>query len=67
MDLSIDDGMWREGVEDQCEKTDGHSAQLSKQQLVQLIRSIILIEKVLDLLNPPDVFGANFIGLVLMM
>ncbi|XP_017285896.1 uncharacterized protein LOC108244311 [Kryptolebias marmoratus] len=44
LDLSID-GIWREGIEDQCGKTDDHQAPLSKQQLVQLIRSVILIEK----------------------
>ncbi|XP_047210790.1 uncharacterized protein LOC124861262 isoform X1 [Girardinichthys multiradiatus] len=43
LDLSF--GVWRERIEDQCEKMDEHPTQLSKQQLVQLIRSLILVEQ----------------------
>ncbi|KAM4710630.1 uncharacterized protein FYW61_021374 [Anableps anableps] len=38
-------GVWGERIEDQCEKLDGHPTPLSKQQLVQLIRSLILVEQ----------------------
>ncbi|MEQ2208373.1 hypothetical protein XENOCAPTIV_027126, partial [Xenoophorus captivus] len=44
VDLSF--GVWGERIEDQCEKMDEHPTQLSKQQLVQLIRSLILVEQV---------------------
>lgn len=44
LDLSIG-GMWRGGLEEQCEKMDEHPTPLSKQQLVQLIRSLILVEQ----------------------
>lgn len=46
MDLSIGE-MWRGGIEDQCAKMEEHPTHLSKQQLVQLIRSLILVEQVL--------------------
>ena len=46
VDLSIG-GMWRGRIEDQCEKMEEHPTPLSKQQLVQLIRSLILVEQVL--------------------
>lgn len=45
MDLSID-GVWSGRIEEQCEKMDEHHTPLSKQQLVQLIRSLILVEQV---------------------
>ncbi|XP_029305561.1 uncharacterized protein LOC115019944 [Cottoperca gobio] len=44
LDLSIG-GVWRGRIEEQCEKMDGHHTPLSKQQLVQLIRSLILVEQ----------------------
>ncbi|KAM4560034.1 uncharacterized protein PAE49_012318 [Odontesthes bonariensis] len=44
LDLSLD-GMWRGRLEERCEKMDEHPTQLSKQQLVQLIRSLILVEQ----------------------
>ncbi|CAG5932642.1 uncharacterized protein ACNS7B_014688 isoform 2-T2 [Menidia menidia] len=43
LDLSID-GLWRGRVEERC-KMDEHPMPLSKQQLVQLIRSLILVEQ----------------------
>ncbi|XP_027867442.1 uncharacterized protein LOC114141169 [Xiphophorus couchianus] len=42
LDLSFG-GVWGERIEDQCEKMDDHPTPLSKQQLVQLIRSLILV------------------------
>lgn len=42
--------VWGERMEDQCEKLDEHPTPLSKQQLVQLIRSLILVGQVLTLL-----------------
>lgn len=53
MDLSID-GMWSGRIEEQCEKMDEHHTPLSKQQLVQLIRSLILVEQVFILAISPD-------------
>ncbi|XP_015247060.1 PREDICTED: uncharacterized protein LOC107095459 [Cyprinodon variegatus] len=44
LDLSFG-GLWGERMESQCEKMDEHPTQLSKQQLVQLIRSLILVEQ----------------------
>ncbi|TNN47705.1 hypothetical protein EYF80_042082 [Liparis tanakae] len=44
LDLSIS-GVWSERIEEQCEKMDEHHTPLSKQQLVQLIRSLILVEQ----------------------
>ncbi|XP_059184038.1 uncharacterized protein LOC131962940 [Centropristis striata] len=44
LDLSIG-GMWSGRIEEQCEKMDEHHTHLSKQQLVQLIRSFILVEQ----------------------
>ncbi|XP_012712772.2 uncharacterized protein LOC105921526 [Fundulus heteroclitus] len=44
LDLSFG-GVWGERMEDQCGKMDEHPAQLSKQQLVQLIRALILVEQ----------------------
>ncbi|TKS66305.1 hypothetical protein D9C73_000361 [Collichthys lucidus] len=44
LDLSIG-GLWSAGIEDQCDKMDDHHTPLSKQQLVQLIRSLILVEQ----------------------
>ena len=38
--------MWSRGIQEQCEKMDEHHTPLSKQQLVQLIRSLILVEQV---------------------
>nr|XP_046238764.1 uncharacterized protein LOC124055724 isoform X2 [Scatophagus argus] len=38
-------GVWSRGIEEQCEKMDDHQTPLSKQQLVQLIRSLILVEQ----------------------
>lgn len=60
VDLSIG-GMWRERIDGQGEKTDEHRSPLSNQQLVRLIRSIILIEKVLRLFHDLIVFGQNVI------
>lgn len=45
VDLSIS-GLWSGGIEEHCEKMDEHHTPLSKQQLVQLIRSLILVEQV---------------------
>ncbi len=45
VDLSIG-GVWSGAIEEQCEKMDEHHTPLSKQQLVQLIRSLILVEQV---------------------
>ncbi|XP_036947748.1 uncharacterized protein LOC119015642 [Acanthopagrus latus] len=43
---SLDFGaMWSRGIQEQCEKMDEHHTPLSKQQLVQLIRSLILVEQ----------------------
>ncbi|XP_028255806.1 uncharacterized protein LOC114432167 [Parambassis ranga] len=44
LDLSIG-GVWRGRVEEQCDKMDEQQTPLSKQQLVQLIRSLILVEQ----------------------
>ncbi|XP_061571714.1 uncharacterized protein LOC133425069 [Cololabis saira] len=44
LDLSIGE-MWRGRIEDQCEKMEEHPTPLTKQQLVQLIRSLILVEQ----------------------
>uniref|UniRef100_UPI0037E7C988 uncharacterized protein n=1 Tax=Semicossyphus pulcher TaxID=241346 RepID=UPI0037E7C988 len=44
LDLSIR-GVWSGRLEEQCEKMDEHHTPLSKQQLVQLIRSLILVEQ----------------------
>ncbi|XP_047432654.1 uncharacterized protein LOC125000931 [Mugil cephalus] len=44
LDLSIG-GVWRGRLEEQCEKMDDHPTPLSKQQIVQLIRSLILVEQ----------------------
>ncbi|XP_034533300.1 uncharacterized protein LOC117808005 [Notolabrus celidotus] len=44
LDLSIG-GVWTRRIEEQCEKMDEHPTPLSKQQLVQLIRSLILVEQ----------------------
>ncbi|XP_042260290.1 uncharacterized protein LOC121891790 isoform X2 [Thunnus maccoyii] len=44
LDLSIN-GVWSGRIEEQCEKMDEHHTPLSKQQLVQLIRSLILVEQ----------------------
>ncbi|XP_022068178.1 uncharacterized protein LOC110963952 [Acanthochromis polyacanthus] len=44
LDLSIG-GVWRGGIEEHCEKMDEPHTPLSKQQLVQLIRSLILVEQ----------------------
>uniref|UniRef100_A0A1A8NTA7 Uncharacterized protein n=1 Tax=Nothobranchius rachovii TaxID=451742 RepID=A0A1A8NTA7_9TELE len=44
LDLSIN-GMWTERLEDSCEKPDEHPTPLSKQQLEQLVRSLILVEQ----------------------
>ncbi|XP_054480068.1 uncharacterized protein LOC129111930 [Anoplopoma fimbria] len=44
LDLSIG-GLWSGRIEEQCEKMDEHHTPLSKQQLVQLIRSLILVEQ----------------------
>ncbi|KAI3365959.1 hypothetical protein L3Q82_009791, partial [Scortum barcoo] len=44
LDLSIG-GVWSGAMEEQCEKMDEQHAPLSKQQLVQLIRSLILVEQ----------------------
>ncbi|CAJ1087092.1 uncharacterized protein LOC122976236 isoform X2 [Xyrichtys novacula] len=44
LDLSIG-GVWSGRLEDQCEKMDEQPTPLSKQQLVQLIRSLILVEQ----------------------
>ncbi|XP_068446992.1 uncharacterized protein [Clinocottus analis] len=47
LDLSIG-SMWSGRIEEQCEKMDEHHTPLSKQQLVQLIRSLILVEQSLE-------------------
>ncbi|XP_031708090.1 uncharacterized protein LOC116386195 [Anarrhichthys ocellatus] len=44
LDLSIG-GVWSGRIVEQCEKMDEHHIPLSKQQLVQLIRSLILVEQ----------------------
>lgn len=44
LDLAVG-GAWRGRLEEQCEKMDQHHTPLSKQQLVQLIRSLILVEQ----------------------
>ncbi|XP_034469118.1 uncharacterized protein LOC117778028 [Hippoglossus hippoglossus] len=44
LDLPIG-GVWTGRIVEQCEKMDEHQAPLSKQQLVQLIRSLILVEQ----------------------
>ncbi|XP_018516500.1 uncharacterized protein LOC108873001 [Lates calcarifer] len=44
LDLPIG-GVWSGRIEEQCEKMDEHHTPLSKQQLVQLIRSLILVEQ----------------------
>ncbi|KAK5847838.1 hypothetical protein PBY51_016935 [Eleginops maclovinus] len=44
LDLSIG-GVWSKRIEEQCEKMDEHHTPLSQQQLVQLIRSLILVEQ----------------------
>ncbi|XP_045911854.1 uncharacterized protein LOC123974890 [Micropterus dolomieu] len=44
LDLSIG-GLWSGGIEEHCEKMDEHHTPLSKPQLVQLIRSLILVEQ----------------------
>lgn len=44
LDLSIG-GVWSKRLEEQCEKMEEHHTPLSKQQLVQLIRSLILVEQ----------------------
>ncbi|KAM3585606.1 uncharacterized protein V6R79_022568 [Siganus canaliculatus] len=44
LDLSVG-GVWSGRLEDQCEKMDEPHTPLSKQQLVQLIRSLILVEQ----------------------
>ncbi|XP_071321078.1 uncharacterized protein [Trachinotus anak] len=44
LDLPIG-GMWSGRIEEHCEKMDDHHTPLSKQQLVQLIRSLILVEQ----------------------
>ncbi|AWO95678.1 GI11910 product from transcript GI11910-RA [Scophthalmus maximus] len=44
LDLPIG-GVWSGRLEEQCEKMDEHQTPLSKQQLVQLIRSLILVEQ----------------------
>ncbi|XP_060888805.1 uncharacterized protein LOC132959648 [Labrus mixtus] len=44
LDLSIG-GMWSGRLEEQCEKMDEQHTPLSQQQLVQLIRSLILVEQ----------------------
>lgn len=44
LDLSIG-GVWSGAMEEQCEKMDDQHAPLNKQQLVQLIRSLILVEQ----------------------
>ncbi|XP_040888580.1 uncharacterized protein LOC121178122 [Toxotes jaculatrix] len=38
-------GLWSGRIEEQCEKMDEHHMPLPKQQLVQLIRSLILVEQ----------------------
>nr|XP_020447804.1 uncharacterized protein LOC109955733 [Monopterus albus] len=43
-DLSIG-GVWSGRTEEHCDKMDEHHTPLSKQQLVQLIRSLILVEQ----------------------
>lgn len=45
VELSIG-GVWSRSIEEQCDKMDEHHTPLSKQQLVQLIRSLILVEQV---------------------
>ncbi|KAL7370297.1 hypothetical protein ABVT39_025123 [Epinephelus coioides] len=44
LDLSIG-GVWSGRIEEQCDKMDEPHTPLSKQQLVQLIRSLILVEQ----------------------
>ncbi|XP_077954351.1 uncharacterized protein LOC120828799 isoform X2 [Gasterosteus aculeatus] len=44
LDVSIG-AVWSGRMEQQCEKMEEHHAPLSKQQLVQLIRSLILVEQ----------------------
>ncbi|XP_041822359.1 uncharacterized protein LOC121627500 isoform X2 [Chelmon rostratus] len=44
LELSIG-GVWSRSIEEQCDKMDEHHTPLSKQQLVQLIRSLILVEQ----------------------
>ncbi|XP_029925207.1 uncharacterized protein LOC115371793 isoform X2 [Myripristis murdjan] len=38
-------GMWSGRIEEQCDKMEDHQTPLSNQQLVQLIRSLILVEQ----------------------
>lgn len=40
--------LWSGRIQEQCEKMDEHQTPLSKQQLVQLIRSLILVEQSQD-------------------
>ncbi|XP_074483392.1 uncharacterized protein LOC141763041 isoform X2 [Sebastes fasciatus] len=47
LDLSIG-GLWSGRLEEQCDKMDEHHTPLTKQQLVQLIRSLILVEQSLE-------------------
>ncbi|XP_042369111.1 uncharacterized protein LOC121962861 [Plectropomus leopardus] len=47
LDLSIR-GVWRGRIEEQCDKMDEQHTPLSKQRLVQLIRSLILVEQSQD-------------------
>ncbi|XP_068165684.1 uncharacterized protein [Antennarius striatus] len=43
--------VWSGGIEEQCEKMDEHQSPISKQQLEQLIRSLILVEQSQDCRN----------------
>lgn len=45
MDLSIG-GLWSGRIEEQCAKMDEHHTPLSKEQVAQLIRSLIVAEQV---------------------
>lgn len=45
MDLSIS-GLWSGRIEEQCAKMDEHHTPLSKEQVAQLIRSLIVAEQV---------------------
>lgn len=55
VDLSIG-GVWSKRLEEQCEKMEEHHTPLSKQQLVQLIRSLILVEQVHTLVISHDCY-----------
>lgn len=40
--------LWSGRIQEQCEKMDEQHTPLSKQQLVQLVRSLILVEQVIN-------------------